>query len=376
MTDEGRSREPPTGADEALRNAPELLGLLLENMPAAAYINSRDGVRRLVNRAWEAYWGVPRDRVLGRAREAVFPPEVARAFRASDEQVVATGAPLAFLERIDVGGVTRWFHTVKFPLRDAAGHIQAVGGISLDVTDRRQAEEAARQSAERLEAVSRRLVQVQEEERRRLALELHDDVGQLLTSLKFAVEAAAAAPPAEAAAKMNEARALIDEALTRVRDLSSDLRPALLDHLGLLPAVRGLIDRYAAGTGVRVSFHHAGLDGRLPPDLETAAYRVVQEALTNVARHAGVKEAAVRLWVDAGRLQVQVEDQGAGFAPDAVLAAGRSNGLPGMRERVMLLGGRLVIESAPGDGTHLLAELPLGDQAGRKIDEHFHRLGR
>src|SRR5689334_10426145 len=132
MSDEGRNREPPAGADEALRSAPELLGLLLENMPAAAYINSRDGVRRLVNRAWEGCWGIPRDRVLGRPREAVFPPEVARAFRASDEQVAATGAPLAFLERIDVGGVTRWFHTVKFPLRDAAGDIQAVGGVSVD----------------------------------------------------------------------------------------------------------------------------------------------------------------------------------------------------------------------------------------------------
>jgi signal transduction histidine kinase len=272
--------------------------------------------------------------------------------------------------------VTHWFHTVKFPLRDAAGHIDAVGGISLDVTDRRRAEEAARHSAERLEALSRRLVEVQEEERRRLARELHDDVGQVLTSLKFAVEAGAAALPEAAAAKMNEARALIDEALARVRELSSDLRPALLDHLGLLPAVRGLIERYTAGTGVRVSFQHAELDGRLAPELETAAYRIVQEALTNVARHAGVKEAAVRLWVDAGRLQVQVEDEGPGFDPGPVLAAGRSNGLPGMHERVMLLGGRLVIESAPGSGTHLLAELPLAGHAGRKIDEHFHRLGR
>ena len=135
---------------------------------------------------------------------------------------------------------------------------------------------------------------------------------------------------------------------------------------GLLSALRGLIERYTANTGVRVNFHHVGLDRRFRPELETAAYRIVQEALTNVARHARVREVEVRLWVDAETLRVQVEDHGVGFDREAVLAAGRSAGLPGMHERVMLLGGQLSVESTPGGGAHLLAELPLDGHAGRR----------
>jgi signal transduction histidine kinase len=131
-----------------------------------------------------------------------------------------------------------------------------------------------------------------------------------------------------------------------------------------------------ARTRIHVHFKHAGLERRLPPEIETTAYRVVQEALTNVARHAGVQETAVRIWMNAGVLEVQIEDQGVGFEVEAVLAAGLSCGLPGMIERVKLLGGQLTITSAPGSGTHLMALLPFDRAPGRKIDEHFHRLGR
>ena len=134
-----------------------------------------------------------------------------------------------------------------------------------------------------------------------------------------------------------------------------------------MPALLGLFERYTKRTGVRVSFHHSGVEGRrFAPEVETTAYRVVQEALTNVARHARVTETAVRVWVDADALQVQVEDEGVGFDPQAVLAAGRSSGLPGLHERVRLVGGRLTLESSPGGGTHLLAELPLAGPAGAR----------
>jgi PAS domain S-box-containing protein len=249
-----------------------------------------------------------------------------------------------------------WFNT---PLLEADGRFAGGIGLAQDITERKQAEQALEKYMTRLQALSRRLVQVQEEERRRLARELHDGVCQILTSMAFAFEAGASAPPETAAAKMDEARAFLGEALTRVRELSFDLRPALLDHLGLLPALRCLIERYTAGTGVHVNFKHAGLEGRVAPELETAAFRIVQEALTNVARHAQVKEAVVRIWVEADTLAVQVEDQGVGFDPEAMMAAARSHGLPGMHERVLLLDGQLVLESAPGSGTHVLAELPL-----------------
>jgi len=155
-----------------------------------------------------------------------------------------------------------------------------------------------------------------------------------------------------------QARGLVDELLQRVSNLSLDLRPAMLDDLGLLPALVWLFERYTSQTTVKVEFAHAGLDGRMSPIVETAAFRIVQEALTNVARHAGVPSVNVRVWRDGESLSVQIADGGKGFDVAAALAAGKSSGLSGMRERAAALGGKMEIESA-SDGTRLTAELPL-----------------
>jgi PAS domain S-box-containing protein len=212
----------------------------------------------------------------------------------------------------------------------------------------------------RLQALSLRLVETQEAERRRIARELHDEVGQLLTGLKLTLEMSTQPPADLAWDRMGEAHALITDLMARVRQLSLDLRPAMLDDLGLLPTLLWHFERYANQTNVHVTFKHTGLEGRrFPPEVETAAYRIVQEALTNVARHAGVGEVTVRVWASQDRVSVQAEDQGAGFDPEVALAATKTAGLTGMRERAVLLGGQLTIESAPGAGTHLTAELPL-----------------
>ena len=133
----------------------------------------------------------------------------------------------------------------------------------------------------------------------------------------------------------------------------------MLDDLGLLPALLWLFERYMTQTAIRVTCKHAGVDRRFAPEVETAAYRIVQEALTNVARYAGVREVTVRLWLDGNRLHVQVEDEGGGFDADAALTTNASSGLAGMRERAMLLGGDLTMESTIGVGTRLTAALPL-----------------
>jgi signal transduction histidine kinase len=137
------------------------------------------------------------------------------------------------------------------------------------------------------------------------------------------------------------------------------LRPAALDHLGLVSGLLSFFERYTEQTGVQMEFQHQRVEGRLPTDVETTAYRVVQESLTNVARHAGVKKATVRIRATADTLVLQVEDRGRGFDPSEVPAVPRSIGLSGMRERVELIGGLLTIESRPGAGTLVTAELPL-----------------
>jgi signal transduction histidine kinase len=145
--------------------------------------------------------------------------------------------------------------------------------------------------------------------------------------------------------------------------MSLDLRPATLDHLGLLSALLWHIRQYGTQTQVRVEFKHSGLEGRrFPTEIETAAYRIVQEALTNVARHAETFDATVRVWADGHGLNLQIEDSGRGFDAEDALSADNTSGLAGMRERAHLLGGSFLIESSPGAGTRLTAEFPYGDQ--------------
>jgi signal transduction histidine kinase len=206
---------------------------------------------------------------------------------------------------------------------------------------------------------------VQEEERRRLARELHDEIGQTLTGLGLILKPNADFTTNAARAGFEQARALVDELLEKVRQLSFDLRPAALDQLGLLPGLLTHFERYTKQTGVLVNFKHQGVDGRFAPEMETTAYRIVQEALTNVARQASVTAVCVRVWAAADTLNIQVEDRGRGFDLEAVLATPQSGGLPGMQERVTLLGGRLTIESRPGAGTQITAELPVSRAGGK-----------
>jgi PAS domain S-box-containing protein len=350
---------------DRLRGQRALLDELFEQAPQAVALISADTRVVRVNREFTRVFGYTPQEAVGRRLGDLIIPEEAREEEHRHADLLARG------RRVDAEGVRRrkdgsLLHVsiVGVPVLLPGGQVEGYA-IYRDVTDRKRADEALRESAACLQTLSRRLLEVQEEERGHLARELHDEVGQMLTGLKFLLSPNGG-PSAEALlARCEQARGVVDELLERVRGLSFDLRPAALDQLGLVPALLALFERSTKQTGVRVNFSHSGVEGeRFAPEVETTAYRVVQEALTNVARHARVAEAAVRVWVDAGALQVQVEDEGVGFDPRAALAAARSSGLPGMHERVRLVGGRLTIASSPGGGTHLLAELPLAGLSG------------
>jgi signal transduction histidine kinase len=210
-----------------------------------------------------------------------------------------------------------------------------------------------------LRALSRRLVKTQESERHYLARELHDEIGSLLTGLKLTLGGSAASGTDQIDARTAAAYTIIDEALVKTRSLSHSLRPPMLDDLGLLPALSWHIKEFTARANVQVNFQHHDLQGRFPEEVEIAAYRIVQEALTNIARHAQVHEATVTLWADQSGLGIEISDQGAGFEQTATLANASGVGLAGMRERVASLGGSLTITSAPGTGTSVMVELPL-----------------
>ena len=210
-----------------------------------------------------------------------------------------------------------------------------------------------------LRGLSQRLVDVQEAERRFVARELHDEIGQMVTGLKLLLETGLQPARPEERQSLEEAIRLINDLMDRVRRLSVNLRPQMLDDLGLLTALEWHFKRYFKQTGIRVQFKHTPLPERLNSQLETAVFRIVQEALTNVARHAGVKEATVRLWKNEERVGVQVEDHGAGFDPGPAVPRAPSTGVSGMKERTELLGGDFTLDSTPGQGTCITVELPL-----------------
>jgi len=223
--------------------------------------------------------------------------------------------------------------------------------------------EDARRTAERLQALSHRMVEVQEAERHLIARELHDEIGQTLTAVKINLQALQRSSDAfRHAAILEENVTVIERALQQVRNLSLDLRPSLLDDLGLVPALRWHVNRQAERAGFTAVFTTDALEARLSPDLEIACFRVVQEALTNVVRHARAQHVLVELQQRDTELELTIRDDGVGFDVQSALERamhGASLGLLGMDERVSLVGGQMEIESVPMRGTEIRARFPL-----------------
>ena len=206
----------------------------------------------------------------------------------------------------------------------------------------------------------RRVVAAQELERTRLARELHDETGQALTSILLSLRTVeeAAGDEQELHAAVAEVRELVRSTLQDVRQLAVELRPKVLDDFGLVAALERLTETFGEQTGMSVQFQQLlPTSDRLPPEVETALYRIVQESLTNIVKHARATSVSVVLARKDDSVSVVVEDDGVGFEPH--LARDGGIGLVGMQERVALLGGRLAIESRPGAGTTFVAEVPL-----------------
>lgn len=254
-------------------------------------------------------------------------------------------------------GADRWIQVDWSPF-DQQGKTAWVI-TAYDISALVEAEQVLRANAHHLEELSRRLVQVQETERRAIARELHDEVGQTLTALNIRLDLASRAGAQDQALQLAETRRLVEELAEQVRRMSLDLRPPMLDDLGLLPTLLWFFDRIAQQYGLQVAFERHGIERRFTVEIETAIFRIVQEALTNVARHAHVQTASVRLWANSATISVQIEDKGLGFDPDLVLSRNNTSGLRGMQERVRLLAGKLFIDARPDGGACLTALLPL-----------------
>jgi signal transduction histidine kinase len=217
--------------------------------------------------------------------------------------------------------------------------------------------------ADRLQTLSRRLLRAQEEERRRIARELHDEIGQSLTAVKINLQRAMSSPGARTSLPfLRDSDDLIDRVLQQVRHMSLDLRPSVLDDLGLVASVRWYLDRAAERAGFAGQVKASPVEIHVAPEIETACFRIVQEGLTNVVRHASARRVEVALAQSQDHVSLLIRDDGIGFDVAAArqrAVRGGSLGLLGMQERVSLLGGRITIESTPRGGSAIQVRIPL-----------------
>lgn len=341
---------PPLGRTEDLHR------LILENTSDAVFLTAADGSLRLVSPNAATILGYTEadvwamggiERLMGagfldrtRAREGEVRHDVRWTAPASD------GTPHELLISVHHLGISA--APLLFVCRDVTQRYT----VELALL---KSEERFRAAEEALQTLSRQTLAAQEDERMRIARELHDDLGQLLTAAKMTLTS-------ESQARNEGAVALVNEAIERVRSLALELRPAVLDDLGLVPAVRWYLRQQAERADFEATLDAPPDLARMPREVETACYRIIQEAVTNTARHADPSRVRVGIRRENGALVITVADDGRGFDVPTVRARARREdrlGIVGMSERAALVGGELEIDSAPGRGTLVTVRFPI-----------------
>jgi len=346
-------------AEESLRKNEELYRKLTENFPNGT-VNIYDRDLRMTFVAGGDLQKHDRqpEEFIGRTFQELAPPET---FAIAEPHLRA-----AFEGKTGYYETPYWedrYYLVNVaPLREADGSIREIMVVTQNMSERKRAEEELRLSRDRLTELTRRLVETRESEARAIGRELHDQIGQMLTALKITLDLAGQLPAEAASKKIEQAQGLTAELLDRVSRLSLELRPPMLDDLGLIPALVWHINQYEEATGIRVDFKHSSVEGRrFASEIETTVYRIAQEGLTNVARHAGAGRVRLEVRAGGGWMELLIEDDGTGV--DATSALGKNRGLSGMRERAHLVGGAFEIESEKGKGTRILIRLPVQEAA-------------
>jgi PAS domain S-box-containing protein len=318
-----------------------------------------DGVLDFVNQRWLDYTGLSFEEAIEEPTRTVHPEDLSRVM---EKWLVVKATSEAYedemrLRRAD--GEYRWFLVRTVPLRDERGNIVKWFGISTEIEDRKQAEKELHRSFEQLRALTARLQRVREEERAKVAREIHDELGQALTAIKIDLASLVheLSPEQTRQFRRESIMKLIDETIQTVRRISTELRPGILDDLGLVAAVEWAAEEFEARTGTRCEISLPGADLTLDPEHATALFRIFQETLTNVARHANATEVSVRLAKENGDVSLEVRDDGKGIS-EGQLSAASSLGILGMRERALLLGGELTINGVPGKGTTVRVRMP------------------
>lgn len=344
-------------AEEELRQAEDRIRAILEFSPNWIFLKDTEGRYLLVNREVERVFRISQEQFKGKTDSEVFPPERAAEYRANDLKVLREGLTMEFEEIADLedGPHTSIVH--KFPLFDAHGNIYATGGVATDITERKRTEEELQKSRDLLRALAARLQNAREEERGRVAREIHDELGSALTAIKIDLSSLLHDLPPEKKQEYDPILNEAEETLRMVRRISTELRPGILDNLGAVAAIEWAAEEFEARTGTKCRLNLPQEAVAIDPERATALFRIFQETLTNVARHANASELDVRLARDNGNLLLEVHDNGKGINEERI-SKGTSLGILGMRERALLLGGELTISGEPGKGTTVRVRIP------------------
>ena len=357
-------------AEAALQEREEILRLFVEHSPAAIGMLDQEMRYVVASQRWKTDFGLGTQNIIGRSHYDAF-PDTSQHWRDIHQRCLAGATERCDEDRfVRADGGIEWVKCEICPWRKSDGNIGGIVIFSEVVTERKQAALKIAQDAKSLAHLSRQLLAAQETERRHIARELHDEVGQLLTVVKLDLQTVLRQAQSKILdATLRDGMESIDRVIARVRDLSLDLRPSMLDDFGLVPALRWLAQRQAkhldAGIDLDLPLHPPRLSG----SVETACFRIVQEALTNIARHANARTIQVALTLYERDIELSVKDDGIGFDLIATRSPdhpGTGFGLLGMRERAELAGGEFEIITVPGQGCKVMARFPWSTDLDQK----------
>ena len=353
-------------SDRALQDSESRLRAILDHAFSVVFLKDLEGRYMMVNRHFERVTGLGAAAVLGKTDLEFLPRESAEAFIANDRRMLEARAPIEVEEVLRLTDGEHVYLSVKFPLLRADGSPYAICGISSDITSIKSRKRELERSREELRALTARLQAVREEERVRISREIHDELGQVLTALRMnqtlLVRSLRAGEPAAdraaIVAQLESMQELVKGALSSVRRIATELRPQVLDSLGLAAALEWQAAEFSQRTGIACTVAVSPAPVETDPQRATALFRICQEALTNVARHAAASRVQVDLRHSGAGVELVVADDGRGMELEA--GHGVSLGMLGMRERAAMFDGEVLFTSAPGRGTTVTARLPAG----------------
>ena len=355
-------------AEKALQESEERFQAFMNHSPAVAFLKNTKGQYLYVNKPFETLLHKSSVECLGKTDYQLFPPEIARTFKEHDQDTLKNGGVLETEETtLDEKGNIRFWWVMKFLVHRKTGQ-PLLGGVALDITSRKRAEEALRQreaelqgSHEALQALGGQLISAQEDERRRISRELHDDMNQRLAVLALNIQTAqmelgTTAPMFKTFQKLYDGVSMLSD---DVRHLAYQLHPSILDDLGLEVALRSFIDDFSKWENIPVAFVATDLPLSLSPEIASCLYRVTQECLRNVVRHAEASQVEVTLAKVEEGLRLSIKDDGKGFTVKSTQTGKAGLGLIGMQERVRVIQGNYEVASVPGQGTEITVWVPV-----------------